>query len=436
MFGKSQLIRELAQCKARVQSLEEVHQSIERSMPMIEFTIEGEILQANDKFCQATGYKLEDIQGQHHRMLCHADYAQSSEYVAFWQKLRSGEMVSGKFRRRHQDGRTMWLEATYFPILDAQQRTVKVVKLASDVTAEVERAQLSSNMVEAINRSMAVIEFNLDGTVRNANENFMRVMGYQLDEVRGKHHRMFCDEDYAASSEYADFWRRLNKGEFFSDRYKRIDHDGNVVWLEASYNPMLDQDGRPSGVIKFATDITDKVLRAEDEQRTAEMAFKISHRTGELSSNGQGIIMNTVEKMRAIAAQVGDATAEVQQLGSETAEITFIVNAIREIADQTNLLALNAAIEAARAGESGRGFAVVADEVRSLAVRTASSTSKVSEMINSIQARSESLIGSMARTVEGVEQGVGMANEAGAAIDEIKQGAHEVVDVVEGLARQ
>lgn len=364
MFGRRRLEIEITQLKQELASLRHMREAMLRSVAFIEFSIDGKILDVNQKFRETTGYEVAEICGAHHRTLCHTDYASSPEYADFWRRLRSGEMLSGQFRRRHKDGHEIWLEATYFPVEDDNGAVTRVVKIAADVTERVHEARRTTDLVDSINRSMAVIEFDLNGIVTHANPNFLAVTGYDLDEVRGQHHRIFCDDEYARSHEYKEFWKRLNRGEFFADRYMRLAKGGRVIWLEATYNPVLNDSGKPYRVIKFATDITDRVNRMEEEQRTARLAYDISQNTQVLSSDGEGIILKTVDKMRTIADQVRGSSSQVEQLGAETAEITYIVNAIREIADQTNLLALNAAIEAARAGDSGRGFAVVADEVR------------------------------------------------------------------------
>ena len=436
MFGAGKSLKsKVAALEHELKSLRELRASMDRSVATIEFRIDGTVLEANQMFFDATGYRRDEIVGAHHRKLCDAAYARSQEYADFWRQLGSGRMLNGKFRRLHKSGRELWLEATYFPVTDDDGKVTKVVKIATDVTEDVNEARRTQSLVAAINRSMAVIEFDLDGTVRHANENFLRVMGYGSADVRGRHHRLFCSTEYAESNEYREFWGRLNRGEFFAGCYQRVAKDGRQVWLEASYNPVFDDRGEAVGVIKFATDITDRVQRANQEQETARTAFEISRETQKVSSRGEQVIMQTVDKMQAIAHQMRDASSQVDQLGAEMSEITFIVNAIREIADQTNLLALNAAIEAARAGDGGRGFAVVADEVRSLAVRTASSTSKIAEMIGSVQGRSGTMTASMVSTLAGVEEGVGLANEAGTAISQIQAGADEVVRVVESLSR-
>jgi methyl-accepting chemotaxis protein len=326
------------------------------------------------------------------------------------------------------------LEATYFPVSDNAGKVAKVIKIASDITSHHNDMLYNQNLIAALNRSMAVIEFDMQGNVVQANHNFLHVMGYSLQEIQGLHHSKFCTSDYTSSTAYQQFWSRLNSGEFFTGQYERIGKNGQTIWLEATYNPVNDENGKPYRVIKFAADITVRVLQHQAEQHSAQTAYEISLETERLSSNGESVILQAIEKMHALSGSVGESSQQVQQLGEKTSQITSIVNTIREIADQTNLLALNAAIEAARAGESGRGFAVVADEVRKLSERTSSSTTKISEMIVNIQTESRTVMGCMASSLAEVEQGVQLANDAGAAIHQIREGARKVVQVVQAFS--
>lgn len=281
---------------------------------------------------------------------------------------------------------------------------------------------------------MAVIEFALDGIVLRANDNFLRTMGYALNDVVGRHHRIFCTPEYVASSEYASFWAMLGRGEFFSGQFSRVDRHGREIWLEASYNPVFGPDGKVQKIVKFASDITERVQRHQAERQSVSTAYEVSLTTREVSQQGENIILGTVAKMQSIATIVERSAGLVDALGEQTTQITSIVNTIREIADQTNLLALNAAIEAARAGESGRGFAVVADEVRKLAERTSKSTGEIGLMIQGIQAETASVSSSMSSGLSEVAQGVELANNAGEAIKQMRDGATRVVEVIQELS--
>jgi methyl-accepting chemotaxis protein len=236
-------------------------QALDRAQAVIEFELDGTVITANENFLQVVGYRLDEVVGKHHRIFCEPSYAESDEYAEFWRKLGRGEYHSAEFKRLTKEGREVWLQASYNPIFDMDGKPFKVVKFATDVTAvKLQNAEFEGK-VQAIDRAQAVIEFELDGTVITANENFLRIFGYRLDEVAGKHHRMFCDPGYAESPAYTEFWQKLGRGEYDSDEFKRIGKDGQEIWLQASYNPILDVEGRPLKVVKFASDITEEVQK-------------------------------------------------------------------------------------------------------------------------------------------------------------------------------
>ena len=239
--------------------LKAVYQALDRVQAIIEFDMEGIILSANDIFLDVMGYELDEIVGQHHRMFCEAEYADSSEYKAFWNQLSKGDLHCAEFKRLAKDGREVWLQASYNPVLDGKGKPVKVVKFATDITADKRSNAEMEGMLAAINRSQAVIQFGLDGSVLDANENFLRIFDYDLADIVGRHHRMFCDPSYAESDEYRNFWHRLGNGDYESGEFKRLNREGVEVWLQASYNPIFDEEGRLLKVVKFASDITEEV---------------------------------------------------------------------------------------------------------------------------------------------------------------------------------
>ncbi|GEC95166.1 methyl-accepting chemotaxis protein [Zoogloea ramigera] len=393
------------------------------------------MLAANDNFSAVMGFAPGALVGQKHAALCEPDYVSSPVYQQFWADLRAGQYFRGRFKRRHQSGRVVWLEATYNPVLDeGSGKVTRIIKFAIDVTEQVEEAIRTTALVKAIERSMAVVEFTPDGTVLRANDNFLDLMGYGAGEVVGQHHRMFCEAGHAASPEYTAFWASLRSGRFISGQFGRVTRRGEPIWLEASYNPVFDLDGKIERIVKTASDVTGQVLRYRAEQESAAMASEAAVETEKISSEGEAIILETVAKIQTIAQAVDDAAAQVASFGQRTAEISSITNTIKEIADQTNLLALNAAIEAARAGESGRGFAVVADEVRKLAERTAKSTQEITRMVAAIEVENRAVTANMSAGLTQVAEGVALANTAGSAIKRIREDARRVVDVIQRMS--
>ncbi|HJE69617.1 MAG TPA: PAS domain S-box protein [Pseudomonas oryzihabitans] len=241
-----------------------LRQALDRSLAVIEFDLQGNVLHANDNFLETFGYRLEEISGRHHRLFCPPGVAESDDYQDFWATLGRGDFHSGVYRRRHKDGSLRWIRATYNPLLDAQGRPQRIIKFATDITETRLQAVEYEGKIEAIHRSQAVIEFDLQGNVLWANDNFLGMTGYALDELRGRHHSLMCPADYARSAEYALLWNRLGQGVFDTGVYKRIRRDGRPIWIQATYNPILDSDGRPYKVVKFATDVTDAQLQAAE----------------------------------------------------------------------------------------------------------------------------------------------------------------------------
>ncbi|WP_294395322.1 PAS domain-containing methyl-accepting chemotaxis protein [uncultured Sphingomonas sp.] len=315
------------------------------------FDLEGRLTSANQNFLSLFGYGADELRGQMHRVLCSPEDVRDARYEQTWQTLCRSEHESGEYRRLARDGREIWIEGTYAPLQDDAGAMTGLVLMGVDITERKSRAAADASMVRAIDRSQLIVEFALDGTVLHANDNFLRATGYTPAEVTGRHHRIFCDPDLIASGEYRAMWERLGRGEFDRGEYRRFGKDGQPLWVQATYNPVLDPVGRPIKVVKIAIDVTDQRERA----------------------------------LAAIARQQ-QLTEEIEQrrgrLETMLAEVREIVGWINGIADQTNLLALNATIEAARAGDAGRGFAVVAQEVKRLASDTQAATVKASALLS------------------------------------------------------
>ena len=328
-------------------------QAICRSQAVIEFDPTGNILWANDLFLDLMGYGLDEIAGRHHRMFCTQQDAGSAAYRTFWSRLARGLFDAAIYKRVGKDGREVWLQATYNPILGPDGKPIRIIKLATDITAGRASTAEAEGKLAAIARSQAVIEFGLGGEILAANPNFLTIFGYDEHELVGRHHRALCDTTYAGSLEYQDFWRRLGTGQFSAGRYRRRHRDGRDVWIQATYNPILDADGRPWKIVKIASDVSQQVSLEQEVQVRLE--------------EGLGL-------QRALEDRRTDLESQMRQLAQ-------IVDAIRTIAAQTNLLALNATIEAARAGDAGRGFAVVAAEVKKLASDTRMATERAVAMM-------------------------------------------------------
>jgi methyl-accepting chemotaxis protein len=442
-----------------------VLKAIHRSQAVIEFNLDGTIITANENFCGAMGYALNEIKGKHHSLFVDPVYKESSEYREFWDRLRQGKFEAAQFKRFAKGGREVWIEASYNPVLDKQGRPYKVVKFATDVSKQkAEYADLLGK-VNAISRSQAVIEFNLDGTIISANENFLRSSGYRLDEIVGKHHSIFVTAEYRASPEYRQFWEKLNRGEFEAAQYKRIAKGGREVWIEASYNPILDLNGKVCKVVKFASDITKRkeqnaalardvltlaqsVSKSVDNmkstaetlsasaQQTNQQSATVSSATEELAASVSEIARQITEAMRVVDTAVAEARNSekmVADLVSAAEKIGSVTQMITDIAGQTNLLALNATIEAARAGEAGKGFAVVASEVKSLATQTAKATEEIETQIRGIQSASQTTAAAIGQ-IGGIIAKVSDINTSiSGAVEEQSAATREVAANIQGV---
>ncbi|MEP4704580.1 MAG: PAS domain-containing methyl-accepting chemotaxis protein [Hyphomicrobiales bacterium] len=457
--------------------------SLDRSQAIIEFKLDGTIVDANENFLSALGYSKEEVVGKHHRIFVDPEEANHPDYKNFWDDLNSGEFKSAEFRRFTKDGTEIWIQATYNPLLNAKGKPYGVIKFATDITEAKLKAAYNDGQIAAISKSQAVISFDLDGNIQNANNNFLGAVGYEREEIEGQHHRMFVDPSEAASPEYAEFWASLKRGEYKSAEYKRYGKGGKEIWIQASYNPIYDMNGKPFKVVKFATDITDAVIEREKRKKsqevisagvaglmdsiskTSEQASAVTVASENASHNVQSVASGTEQ----LSASVGEISGQVSMaleisveavnqanhtnnivsgLADAGDKIGEVVELINSIAEKTNLLALNATIEAARAGEAGRGFAVVASEVKTLATQTSNATDEIRTQIASVQTTTQEAVGaieSITATItqineisttiaSSVEQQAAVTNEISSNMMQASQGVDDINTSISEIA--
>ncbi len=389
--------KEIPDLQLELQQMQAVNNALNRVQAVIEFDLKGKILDVNENFLALLGYSLEDLRGQHHRILCEPTYTASAEYKKFWERLAAGNLDKGEYKRIGADGHEVWINASYNPVMNSDGKPFKVVKFATDITAARNEAAEVQGKMTALDKSQAVIEFDLDGHVLHANANFLAAVGYTLDELKGKHHRTLCDDAYTRTHDYTDFWAKLRSGTFDSGRYQRKRKDGKTLWLQASYNPVQDASGRVVKVVKFAADVTAQVeleqlvkQRAEEDQRKVDDLLKTVKRaaggdlTGDIVVGGEtpidqlaGGIKQMMDDLRKVIIKVIQGTksfsvasteisgqsntmasgaqllgATVEEMNATIEELTASINSIADNAKGADQLAKDTQQEAERGGKA------------------------------------------------------------------------------------
>ncbi|MFZ5737078.1 MAG: PAS domain-containing protein [Pseudomonadota bacterium] len=408
---------------AKTHSLEEAGKltAIGRAQAVIEFAMDGTILTANDNFLSAMGYSLAEIKGKHHSMFVEPSVRDSRDYREFWARLNRGEYFPGEFKRIGKGGKEIWILASYNPILDGRGKPFKVVKYATDVTAQKLKTADISGQIDAIRKSQAVIEFGIDGTILDANDNFLHALGYTLAEIKGRHHSMFVEPHERESAAYRAFWAALGRGDYQAGEYKRIGKGGREVWIQASYNPILDLNGRPFKVVKYATDTTRQVLTRLGNERVRAMMESVAAGAEELNASVREISEAMTKSRETAMNAVGEvdaADSQANQLNNAAQAMSGIVELINHITGQINLLALNATIESARAGEAGRGFAVVAAEVKNLANQAKQATDKIGAEIGNLTGISGDVVGALGKIKTAIQNVSEYVSSTAAAVEE------------------
>jgi methyl-accepting chemotaxis protein len=297
--------------------------AIDRSQGVIEFDLGGTILSVNDNFLESMGYTREEVIGRHHSLFVTPEYAAGADYARLWQRLNAGEVIAAKFMRLGKGGREVWIQAAYNPILGKDGKPFMVIKYATDVTAAEMRAADHAGQIAAISNTQAVISFDLSGTILSANANFLKSVGYTEAEIIGRHHRIFVDPAEAAGAAYQTFWKRLGQGEAFGGEFRRISKTGSEVWLQATYNPVLDPAGRPFKIVKYATDVTALKNKSADDagqlhainRSQAVIAFDLDGRILDANANFLAVMGYEAEEVigqhHSLFVEPGYAASEV-----------------------------------------------------------------------------------------------------------------------------
>jgi methyl-accepting chemotaxis protein len=478
------------QKKSRITS-QAIKNAIDLSFAFIRFDADGNILQANENFVHTMGYdRLEQIQGKHHSLFVSQQYKNSPEYIQFWQHLKEGKVQKGEFERVTKTGENIWLQASYSPVKNELGKVDSVVKIAANITNQKGMADNLKSIQNTIDLSFGFIQFNAQGYITEVNDNFYTLLGYSSKiEILGKHHSIFMSSEVVKSDQYKQFWQSLNNGITQKGEFQRYTKQGKVVWIQAAYTPIKNNEGKVVSVIKIASDITanknasqlaKRDLRLEVFNNVQEISSAIeqiasgakdqANKTDETSGRMEEALKSstdvaqraklitdvantaavdsregefTVVQMLDAMNELNDVAQHTQRsmvtLANGTVEIARVLKVIKEIASQTNLLALNASIEAAQAGDTGRGFAVIASEVRKLAESSANSAKEIEVLVNTVQNNTDGVSNAMRQVIEKVTDGHKASSLVKEIIQKMSQStfqASELSDAILGAAEK
>lgn len=413
--------------------LRQIYSGMNEGVICIELDSQGKVTSVNKLYEEVLDGQSHKIIGQPFVSIVPTKKRNSPHFKKMQEAITKGQHWHGAVETTYSDGRDAWLRAIVEPVKSKDGQVIQYTVFAYELTRTIQTSRERQDLLNGLDRSMAVIEFELDGTIITANDNFLKTVGYKLSEIQGKHHRIFCFSDLVNSSEYQSFWDKLGSGQYIAGRFQRVDHYGNELWLEASYNPIHDDSGKLYKVVKFASNVTEQIQQEKAAADAAQLASEVSSETREQTARARSVIDSTIANMDELAQKMGLASTEIQALNNHSKQINDLVDSIKGIADQTNLLALNAAIEAARAGEQGRGFAVVADEVRQLAARTNATTNEIITMVSENLSKTESTVNLITECQSQTTEALDSSNSAGEVIQEIELGADRVNDAIQHM---
>ena len=404
---------------SRIQG-EAVKSAVDTGWASIEFSPDGYILDVNDNWVNTLGYSREEMVGQHHKMFCEDSYVNSPEYKQFWKDLASGKINSGEFKRLKSGGEEFWINASYTPVRDREGKVNKVIKIATNVTEQKLRNADFEGQIEAVGKAQAVIEFNMDGTIINANDNFLKTVQYSINDIKGKHHRIFCDQTYAASQDYKHFWDRLNRGEYFTGEFERFTKNGDSVWLQASYNPIFDLNGNPYKVVKYANDVTPQKKALEELRRVVKIVVE----EGNLSEranygDAEGAERNLLESINDLLEGIGSPILSVSEIISKLAQGDLTTNSainskgeIKKMADglETAIFNLNSLLS-----DINESSTLIAASSEQMLVK--------SDQMQGTTGQVASAIGQMA---EGVHDQAAQIDESSRLINDVRSAAEQM----------